>query len=748
MNTKKNDGGWGDDNNQNNTNDAGWGNSDEQKNSTENMNSGQNKYNDLSAMKMEIEEEDDKDIRQDNGPLPEAKAASDTFELCKEETDKEKKVTWFNRDGRDNKSDPYIEKEMQQLLKEHETLLQRKENKIEVMESLEFKAYFVKIYSNEPPIELKEEKRPKIRFENMNKLPEQLSKNIKQLKFDYLTPIQRMVMPYIQVGKDIVCVAETGSGKTIAYLFPIIGQMLITGVPENPFLQNTANPEPEEKKDDTIVDIDPENKQNKPKPIIKNRISFPLSLILVPTRELALQVSKESKKLSFNTGIRTVAIYGGEGKKIQSIELSKGCDIVVATPGRLIDLIEKKLIDLRMVQHLILDEADRMLDQNFYPDLKKIFANIPKRKNRQNLLFSATFDEDIKGLAKYCLNNYYFFTPILESPKQIKHEFLQVFNDNDKINSLKNYLKKDEIKDKSILIFLRTKAGVDELGKILQENGIKCCSIHGDKVQQDRIKSIRDFSSGKMKVLVATDVASRGLDFPNVYCVVNFDLPQNTDDYIHRVGRSGRAGQEGRALTFIDGMDTNNRDRLVKFLENQHQDIPDWLKDIVSDKKFRFFGAGKRKREDNDGNNHFNEDNGNNDRGFKKPFSKRRNNDSNSGSNSNWDSSGNNNDNNGGWNSNNNQNKNDNNSSSWGNSNDNNSGGWGSNDNNNNNSSWGSDNNNNNNSKSKSKKGWGSNDNSNNNSGGGWGSNDNSNNNSSGGWGSNDNSNNNSGGLQ
>ena len=686
--TNKNDiTGWGDEQNQNdiktnsnnNSNDnQGWGNSEQNNNSNgdwgnsdsnKNNNSGwgdsnENQNHIQNENKMEIEE-DDHDIREDIGPLPEAKCAADTFALCEEEKKDENKMTWFNRDGRDNKNDYYIQKNMNELMKEHESLLSRKEDKIEVMESLEFKAYFVKIYSDEEPKELKEEKRPKIRFENMNKLPEQLAKNIKQLKFDYLTPIQRMVMPYIQVGKDIVCVAETGSGKTIAYLFPIIGQMLITGVPENPFLPKEAKNEGtrEEINIENNTENISENKKNHSKPPFKSKIAFPLSLILVPTRELAIQVSKESKKLSFNTGIRTVAIYGGEGKRLQVIELSKGCDIMVATPGRLIDLLDKNVIDLRMVKHLILDEADRMLDQNFYPDLKKIFEKIPKRKNRQNLLFSATFNDDVKGLAKYCLNNYYFFKPLLESPKQIKHEFLQVQNDDDKVNCLKDFLKKEENKDKSILIFLRTKSGVDELGKILKEEGIKCCVIHGDKVQQDRNRSISDFSSGKNNVLVATDVASRGLDFPNVYCVINFDLPQTTDDYIHRVGRSGRAGQEGRALTFIDGIDITNREKLVNFLRNQNQEVPDWLNELVSDKKFKFFGTNSKRKRDNNGNNdgnNFNENNGNDDKEFKKPFKKRRNDDSNSDG---WDSNNNNNisNDNGGWNSN-----NDNNSNSWG----------------------------------------------------------------------------------
>ena len=311
-------------------------------------NNSNNNYKTKNIDMQQMEIEDDKDIREDVGPLPEAKAASDTFALCEEEK-KENKMTWFNRDGRNNSQDPYIKSEMERLFKEHENFCSRKEDKTGNMESIDFKAYFVKIYSNDPPIELKEGKRPKIRFENMNKLPEILAHNLKKLKFDYLTPIQRIVMPYIQVGKDIVCVAETGSGKIIAYLFPIIGLMLITGVPENPFLKNSEEHTENEQKT--------ENK--------KRKVSFPLSLILVPTRELAIQVSNESKKLSFNTGISTVALYGGEGKRNQIIELTKGCDICVATPGRLIDLLDKKLIDLRMVKNLILDEADRMLDQSF-----------------------------------------------------------------------------------------------------------------------------------------------------------------------------------------------------------------------------------------------------------------------------------------------------------------------------------------------------------------------------------------------
>ena len=652
---------------QNNKEDICWGNSD-QNHISDSWGSENNSNQNIDIQQMETE--DDHDIREDIGPIQEGKAAADTFGLC--EKDNENKITWFNRDGRNNKDDPFIKKEMERLLEDHEKFLARKEDKTSV-ESIEFKVYYIKVYSNEPPIELKEGKRPKIRFENMNELPEVLATNLKTLKFDYLTPIQRMVMPYIQIGKDIVCVAETGSGKTIAYLFPIIGRMLIKGVPENPYISKSD-----------------ENKNKE----YNNKKAYPLTLILVPTRELAIQVSNESKKLCFNTGIRTVAVYGGEGKKMQIIDLYKGCDILVATPGRLMDLMGKNIIDLKMANNLILDEADRMLDNNFYPDLQKIFNNLPARKYRQNLLFSATFDEEIKGIAKYCLNNYYFFKPKLESPKQIKHEFLQVYNDDDKINALKKILTKEENKDKSFLVFLRTKAGVDQLGKILEKDGIKCCVIHGDKIQYERNRSLREFITGNKNILIATDVASRGLDFPKVHCVINFDIPQNTDDYIHRVGRSGRSGQEGKALTFIDGIDVNSRDRLVKFLRKQNQEVPNWLDELVSERKYRFFGIGnKRKRDDKyDKINNDNED-----KKFKKPKIEKKN----YSNENNFDNNNDNNNSCGGSNSNDNDNdtnpwgkiNNDNNSNPWSSStkNDNNSSSWeNSNDNNNNNSSqWG-----------------------------------------------------------
>ena len=756
--------GWGNpDSKQENKSGDGWGSSDnaqENAKGSNNQDWGNNANStsnpNMEALANEMQQADDKDIREDNGPLPEAKSTEDTFALCEEK--KDSKVSWFNRDGRNNQNDPFIAKEEKKLLEEHDNYAARKEDKTSLMESLEFQAYYVKIYSDEPPQQLSEKKRPKIRFDNMNKLPGELAKNVKRLKFDYLTPIQRMVMPYIQVGKDIVCIAETGSGKTVAYLFPIIGQMLITGVPENPFLNDKEQDKKENKEENAE---DNNNSGEKKKSYFSKKKAYPLCLILVPTRELAIQVAKESKKLSFNTGIRTVAIYGGDMKKFQLVELNKGCDIMVATPGRLIDLIEKDVIDLKMVKYLIMDEADRMLDQNFYEDIKNIISRTTKRKDRQNLLFSATFNEDIKGLAKYFLNNYYYFKPVLESPKQIKHEFIRVHNDDDKKNALINFLKKDETKDKSVLIFLRTKNGVDELGRILKEENIPCCTIHGDKIQADRIRSIAEFSSGKKNVLIATDVASRGLDFPSVYCVVNFDLPQTNDDYIHRVGRTGRIGQEGKALTFIDGMDEINRMKLVHFLKNQGQEVPEWIDDSISQRKYRFFAANKRKIDDdgNDGNNKDNSEKDNKERGFKKPFKKRNNDDDNNSGKNNNESSWNNNDGNnnsswGGNNDNNNagsswDNENKKETSSWGNSNNNNSGGWGSKENNKgNNDSWGSG--------SKNDNGWGSNDNSNDNNLGwdsndnnketnsGWGSKDKiniNNDNDNSGWGSNDNNN-------
>ena len=320
---------------------------------------------------MEIENDDD--IREDKDPLPEPKETENTFSNFVEDKNK-KEMTWFNRDGR-NEKDEYAENNIKKIMTEHEKKIKLREDKISELESIEFKMYYVKVNSNEEPKLLHDRIRPRIKFENLNKVPEQLKENIKKLQFDYLTPIQRGIMPYIQYGKDIVCVAETGSGKTLSYLFPIIGQMLIEGVPENPYIskKNENNKEEnnndknnkaennKEIKEDNVKDAssnNDKNDENKKSIHYRDNTAFPLCLIIVPSRDLAVQISKESKKLAMNTGIKTVAIIGGEKRGLQYIELSKGCDILVSTPLRLTDFLEKDKVKLSMVKYLILDEAE------------------------------------------------------------------------------------------------------------------------------------------------------------------------------------------------------------------------------------------------------------------------------------------------------------------------------------------------------------------------------------------------------
>ena len=571
-----------------------------------NTNSNEQKKNNESN-KMEI----DDDIREDNEPLPDPKQTEDIFANYNSEINKkDNDLTWFNRDGR-NPKDEYYENNIKKIMVEHEKQIKRREDKISELESIEFRMYYVRVNSKEEPKLLHDQIRPRIRFQNLNKVPEQLKNNISQLKFDYLTPIQRAIMPYIQIGKDIVCIAETGSGKTLSYLFPIIGQMLIEGVPKNPYISKEKNEENEKNKDE-------ENMENKDKKF-RDNIAYPLCLIMAPSRELVLQISKESKKLSMDTGIKTVSLIGGEKRNFQNIELSKGCDIIVSTPLRLYDFLKNGKINLQMIKYLILDEAEKMLEPDFYEQLKNIFDKLPKRKFRQNLLFSATFNDDVKGIAKYCLNNYYYFCPLIESPKQIKHEFFHPNNGEEKKQLLLDYLKKEENKNKSILIFMNSKKDVESLNKILEKENIKSCIIHGGKTQNDRNKSIREFSLGYKNILISTDIISRGLDFPNVYCVINYDMPNNIDDYIHRIGRTGRLGQNGVAITYIDSIDDTNKEKLKELLNSLGKEIPSWIEDIQFKRFYNFpennFCEGKR-------NNNWNNDEDNTNRNTLKKWNK------------------------------------------------------------------------------------------------------------------------------
>lgn len=340
-------------------------------------------------------------------------------------------------------------------------------------------------------------------------LHENLSRNL----FVKPTPVQAQSIPVALEGQDLVATAQTGTGKTLAFLLPIM-QGLIT-------------------------------ERDK----AEKRAPLPIrALILSPTRELAIQIADTFSKLSPNTGLRAAVVVGGLSEQTQLSAIRRGVQIVIATPGRLEDFLKRKLIDLRTVSTVVLDEADRMLDMGFLPAIEKILSALPK--SRQSLFFSATMEKDVERLIARHSNN-----PVRiaiggssnRTPDEVDLHFYEVENDL-KVGLLQHMLNEES---GSFLVFARTKHGTDRLAKRLSASGTKAVAMHGNRTQNQRNQALAGFRDGRYRVLVATDVAARGIHVDSVAHVVNFDLPQGPDDFIHRVGRTGRAGQRGSASTFV-----------------------------------------------------------------------------------------------------------------------------------------------------------------------------------------------------
>lgn len=342
-----------------------------------------------------------------------------------------------------------------------------------------------------------------------------LKKAIQNLNYTNPTPIQEQAIPLVQEGKDILASAQTGTGKTAAFLLPVLNRLA---------------------------------KLN------KNTSNNPKVLILVPTRELALQVSEEAEKYSkFLSHIKVVTIFGGVPYPVQKRKLSKPYDILVATPGRLMDHMEKGKISLKNIETFILDEADRMLDMGFIDDVDHISETIPK--NSQTLLFSATLNRKILSLAKDLLKDP---EEIEITPKKSRHENIEqkIHNVDDLHHKhrLLEHLLTDETLNQAI-VFTSTKSYADELVDDLKDNGHKAAALHGDMNQRKRTKTITQMRNGKIRILVATDVAARGIDVPTISHVINFDLPRTAEEYVHRIGRTGRAGANGLAFSFVSHKD-------------------------------------------------------------------------------------------------------------------------------------------------------------------------------------------------
>ena len=371
-------------------------------------------------------------------------------------------------------------------------------------------------------------------------LNKSLLKAIQEQGYDSPTPIQEQAIPIILKKKDVLAGAQTGTGKTAGFTLPML-ELLIRA------------------------------KHQTKKHMVK-------ALILTPTRELALQVHESVELYAKHTPYKASVIFGGVKINPQIVALRNGVDIVVATPGRLLDHISQKTIDLSHVDFLILDEADRMLDMGFINDIRKVIALVPKE--RQTLLFSATYSNDIKKLSNTLLKSP---TLIEVARANISSETVQqaIYHvDKTRKRELLTHLI-NEGKWKQVLVFTRTKHGANRLSAQLETDGITSAAIHGNKSQNARTKALADFKDGKVRVLVATDIAARGIDIDQLPHVVNYELPNVSEDYVHRIGRTGRAGNNGEAISLV----CVDEDEYLASIEKLiNKDIPKvWLKDFKPD---------------------------------------------------------------------------------------------------------------------------------------------------------------------
>ncbi len=356
-------------------------------------------------------------------------------------------------------------------------------------------------------------------------LSDTLLQAVKQTGYTAPTPIQERAIPEILAGRDVMAAAQTGTGKTAGFTLPLL--QLISGRPN------------------------------------RTRNSF-RALILTPTRELAAQIEDSIQTYGAQENLRYGVVFGGVNINPQKKTLNRGLDILVATPGRLLDLYQQKCIDFRDVEVLILDEADRMLYMCFIRDIKKIMALLPKQ--RQNLMFSATFSDEIRVLAKTICSKPVEIdvAPRNSTVEAISQKMYYV----DKANKPNLLIEMMLASNDQTLVFSRTKHGANNLAKKLIKENIKAAAIHGNKSQAQRTKALHDFKQGGVQVLVATDIAARGIDIEQLARVINFDLPHVPEDYVHRIGRTGRAGATGLAISLVSGEESKQlRDieRLIKF---------------------------------------------------------------------------------------------------------------------------------------------------------------------------------------
>ena len=394
-------------------------------------------------------------------------------------------------------------------------------------------------------------------FKNLN-LIEPILKAIDSKGYTHPTPIQEQAIPVVLERRDLLGCAQTGTGKTAAFAIPIL-QIL----------------------------HEQKNKKNSLRPI--------KALILTPTRELAIQIGESFMAYGENTGLSHLVVFGGVSQVPQVDALRYGIDILIATPGRLLDLMNQRHIHLQHIELFVLDEADRMLDMGFINDVKKVIAKLPFK--RQTLFFSATMPPEIAGLADTILDNpvKVEVTPVSSTVDKIEQQIFHV-EKADKVSLLLHLLKDNSIK--TALVFTRTKHGADKVAKLLNRESISADAIHGEKSQNARQRALSMFKGGQLRVLVATDIAARGIDINELSHVINFELPNVPESYVHRIGRTGRAGASGIAWSFCDGEERAYLKDITKLIG---QNIP------VSDNHPYHSKGGKMPSSNPQNNNRFNQ---------------------------------------------------------------------------------------------------------------------------------------------
>ncbi|TNM94370.1 hypothetical protein fugu_002546 [Takifugu bimaculatus] len=401
--------------------------------------------------------------------------------------------------------------------------------------------------------------------------------NIALSRYTRPTPVQKYAIPIIKSKRDLMACAQTGSGKTAAFLLPILSQIYTEGPGE---ALNAAKASGQEN-----------GKYGR-------RKQFPISLILAPTRELALQIYDEARKFSYRSKVRPCVVYGGADIGQQIRDLERGCHLLVATPGRLVDMMERGKIGLDYCNYLVLDEADRMLDMGFEPQIRRIVEQdtMPHKGIRHTMMFSATFPKEIQILARDFLEDYIFLAVgrVGSTSENITQKVVWV-EESDKRSFLLDLLSATG-KDSLTLVFVETKKGADALEDFLYREGYACTSIHGDRSQRDREEALSQFRSGKCPILVATAVAARGLDISNVKHVINFDLPSDIEEYVHRIGRTGRVGNLGLATSFFNDKNGNITKDLLDILGEAKQEIPSWLESLAYEHQHKSSTRGRSKR--------------------------------------------------------------------------------------------------------------------------------------------------------